>query len=87
MEENDFKDLQKAADSFVITAKVNISQVSCINIMNENPSLLHVKTTFSDIASCITNNILKKGRYATTTAGVKKLPNNWKEKLFYYSIT
>lgn len=60
--ENDFKDLQKFADTFINTSNLQISQASWIRISNENPGYVKVKKTFSEIEDWTISNVVRKGK-------------------------
>ncbi|KAJ4429539.1 hypothetical protein ANN_21708 [Periplaneta americana] len=81
MEKNDFKDLHKAADNYVNTAKLNISQVSWIKIVKEHPTHVHVKTSFSDIVPWRTYNIIKKGQRPENLSTMELPPLECKSRL------
>lgn len=62
MVENDFKDLQKFADSFINTSNLQISKASWIRITSDNPGQVKIKKTFSETEDWAVCNVLKKGK-------------------------
>uniref|UniRef100_A0A1B6KHW1 DUF7869 domain-containing protein n=1 Tax=Graphocephala atropunctata TaxID=36148 RepID=A0A1B6KHW1_9HEMI len=61
LSEADFFDFKKAADSFINTAKVNISKMSWIRTTSNKPGKIMVKKTFSDLEQWTEINVFKKG--------------------------
>lgn len=56
-----FWDLKRAADEHINTAKLNISKASLLKIEAANPTLVKIKTTFSDQEETQVN-VLKRGK-------------------------
>lgn len=61
MQAGNFKNFQAAADAFPNTTKVKISKASILKITKESPSVVKIKTTFSDCDLWEEVNVLKKG--------------------------
>lgn len=62
LERDDFKNFHQVSDDFINTSKLQISQVSWIQITKENPTLVKTKKTFSDLEPWTKCNVLKKGK-------------------------
>lgn len=64
-----FWDLKLAADEYINTTKLNISKATVITIETTNPTLVKMKTAYSDVQEGILVNVLKRGK---TLAGLRQ---------------
>lgn len=62
MSVNGFWNIQEAADTYLNTKKLNISKAIRIKVDCNNPTILQMKETFSDIEAWKPVNILKNGK-------------------------
>lgn len=81
MEEADFKHLHKAADTYVNTTKLNISQSSWIKITKKEPARVLMRKSFSDISPWICTNILRTGRLQADLASMDFQPLECKNRI------
>lgn len=75
-----FWDLKRAADEYINTTKLNISKATVITIEATNPTLIKIKTSFSDVDEGMQVNVLKKGKTLAglRQANIMKLPSESK---------
>lgn len=76
MSVNGFWDIKEAADTFLNTKALNISKAVLIKIDHRNPTVLHIKETFSELEAWKKINVLKKGKTTDDlkSAEIKLLP-------------
>lgn len=59
---DDFKNLQKFADEFIRTTKLNISKAAWIQITQDNTASVKKKKSFNELEAWETTNVLKNGK-------------------------
>nr|CAI5819742.1 unnamed protein product [Callosobruchus analis] len=57
-----FWNIKEAADMYLNTSKLQISQAAAIRIEKQNPAMVKIKTTVSDLVPWEEVNVLKKGK-------------------------
>nr|CAI5834258.1 unnamed protein product [Callosobruchus analis] len=57
-----FWNIKEAADVYLNTSKLQISQAAAIRIAKQNPAMVKIKTTVSDLVPWEEVNVLKKGK-------------------------
>lgn len=62
LEKDDFKNFTELADQFINTTKLQISQISWIQIRKDDPTVIKTKKTFSELETWTKCNVLKKGK-------------------------
>jgi hypothetical protein len=62
MEKEDFLDFKEAANEFIITKNLKISQGHCVKIDSEDPAIVKIKETHSPLESWKPINILKRNK-------------------------
>lgn len=62
MHSEDFKDIQKLADEMLNTTKLKISQVSWIMVNKENPKMVKIRKSFSELEAWTECNVFKQGK-------------------------
>lgn len=71
-----FWDLKQAADQYINTTKLNISKAAILKIEASDPTVIKIKTSFSDIQEWSKINVLKRGKSVNDIKNAKllKLP-------------
>ncbi|GLV40066.1 hypothetical protein CBL_02951 [Carabus blaptoides fortunei] len=70
MAKQDFKDIQKAADAFINTSKLQITKLTCTKVTKHNPTKLKVKKSFNEFEEWEEMQVLKKGKNKNEQAAV-----------------
>ncbi|KAL1487834.1 hypothetical protein ABEB36_015484 [Hypothenemus hampei] len=76
--------LKRTADGNITTTNLNISKAAMITTETANPTLIKIKTSFSDLEEGVQVNVLKKGKTLADlrqSARIEKLVNYAKKKL------